>query len=144
MIGLESLKKAFEFGPIRIRNYFNDQTYHAFGWRTRSTLVMSLRIILCGATRKKARTNPATMRRKKATYVPSLTLPSLLFQFCPIGMADPMTAPRLKMAQKIPIYRPFCDSMGYDIITVPCAVHKQEAQIPRIAPDAMTKPALAV
>ena len=29
-------------------------------------------------------------------------------------------------------------------MTVPCAVHKQEAQIPSIAPEAMTNPAFAV
>lgn len=84
------------------------------GWTTRWTLVPSSRITFSLGDSRQQSSAPKASRTMKAAYVPSVTVPELLSQFCPIVTAAPITAPRLKSSQVIAMARPFWFSVGYD------------------------------
>jgi hypothetical protein len=54
---------------------------------------------------------PIPVITTKPIYVPLLTEFALEWKFVPNETADPITPPRLKITQKIPMNRPFCASV---------------------------------
>ena len=61
----------------------------------------------------------------------------MLWNWIPKAIAEPMRVPIWKIAQKTENDRPLSFSVGYDIITAPCADQNRDALKPRMPPAKM-------